>query len=141
LVFAVAGVLVLTAGFYLVFFYHWNSKVKWSNKVEPVATTTVAVVYYSQLDGMPVTDASKQVPNTVGVMIDNHPDAYPQSGLVDARVVYEAPVEGGITRYMAIFDASQTSTKAGPVRSARPYYLDWIREYCTAGDRRTRWRF
>jgi len=66
------------------------------------------------------------------MMIDNHPDARPQYGLLDASVVYEAPVEGGITRYFAIFDASREVVKAGPVRSARPYFIDWIREYGVA---------
>ncbi|MDI3540617.1 MAG: hypothetical protein PWP66_155, partial [Thermosediminibacterales bacterium] len=37
----------------------------------------------------------------IAVMIDNHPKARPQSGLADAEVVYELPVEGGITRFLA----------------------------------------
>ncbi len=89
--------------------------------------------YVSQLDGLPVSSSDKVVPQVLGIMIDNHPDARPhQNGLESASIVYEAPAEGGITRYLAIFDASKTVSKAGPVRSARPYFIDWIREYGAA---------
>jgi hypothetical protein len=54
----------------------------------------------------------------VAVKIENNPAAYPLSGLDDADVVYEELVEGGITRFMAIFQCGST-TKAGPIRSAR----------------------
>ncbi len=65
------------------------------------------------------------------VMIDNHPDARPQSGIAKADVVWEAPVEGGLTRDMAIF-RSASATEIGPVRSARPYFLTWAREFDAA---------
>lgn len=64
----------------------------------------------------------------VAVMIDNHPDARPQSGLSKADVVYEALAEGGITRYMAIF-ANQDCDVVGPVRSARHYFAYWAYEF------------
>jgi hypothetical protein len=54
----------------------------------------------------------------VALKIENNPDAYPLSGLDDAEVVYEEPVEGGLTRFMAIFHCTD-SEKAGPIRSAR----------------------
>lgn len=63
----------------------------------------------------------------IGVMIENHVDARPQSGLSQADVVYEALAEGGITRFMAVY--LQNDAKLEPIRSARPYYLDWISEY------------
>ena len=85
--------------------------------------------YYSWLDGTPVENKSLERGQVVGIMIDSHPDARPESGLSQAKIVYEAPVEGGITRYMAIFDSAQTVSKVGPIRSARPYYLDWLQEY------------
>lgn len=85
--------------------------------------------YFSQLDGNPVVEESDQAPAVVGVMIDNHPDARPQYGLAEAPVVYEALAEGGITRFLAIFPEKQAVEMVGPVRSARPYYLDWLAEY------------
>ena len=54
----------------------------------------------------------------VAVKIENSPAAYPLSGLGDAEVVYEELVEGGLTRFMAIYHCTDTK-KAGPVRSAR----------------------
>jgi hypothetical protein len=54
----------------------------------------------------------------VAVKIENNPVAYPLSGLEDAEVVYEELVEGGITRFMAIYHCTD-SAQAGPVRSAR----------------------
>lgn len=87
------------------------------------------VVYYSVLDGMPVSSTEKINSNVVAVMIDNHPDARPQSGLLASKLVYEAPAEGGITRYIAMFDSQQVVEKVGPVRSARPYFIDWVQEY------------
>ncbi len=60
------------------------------------------------------------------VMVENHPDARPVSGLSAARLVIESPVEGGITRFLAFFDATTTLDEVGPVRSARPYYVDWV---------------
>lgn len=64
----------------------------------------------------------------VAVMINNHAEARPQSGLNSADVVYETLAESGITRYMAIF-WSQSPAKVGPIRSARQYYLEWLSPY------------
>lgn len=67
----------------------------------------------------------------LGVMIENHEESRPQSGLSKADIVYEAVAEGGITRFLAIYycGASAEEVQVGPVRSARTYYLDWISEY------------
>ncbi|MDQ3951413.1 MAG: DUF3048 domain-containing protein [Actinomycetota bacterium] len=54
----------------------------------------------------------------VVVKIENNPVAYPLSGLEDAEIVYEEPVEGGLTRFLAIYHCTDSS-QAGPVRSAR----------------------
>ncbi|MGH2698955.1 MAG: DUF3048 domain-containing protein [Actinomycetota bacterium] len=54
----------------------------------------------------------------VAVKIENAPIAYPLSGLEDADVVYEELVEGGVTRFMAIYHCTDTP-QAGPIRSAR----------------------
>ena len=62
------------------------------------------------------------------VVIENHPDARPQSGLDKASIVYETLAEGGITRFLAIFQENEAS-EIGPVRSVRIYFLDWVLEY------------
>jgi Protein of unknown function (DUF3048) N-terminal domain/Protein of unknown function (DUF3048) C-terminal domain len=54
----------------------------------------------------------------VAVKIENSSIAYPLSGLEDADLVYEEVVEGGLTRFMAIYHCGDTR-KAGPIRSAR----------------------
>ena len=65
----------------------------------------------------------------VALMIENLVTVRPQSGLDQASIVYEALVEGGITRFMAIFVLTDEIKSTGPVRSARPYSLDWAKEY------------
>ncbi len=65
----------------------------------------------------------------LAVMIENHQEARPQSGLSSADVVYETVAEGGITRFMAVFLCNLNDTQVGPVRSARTYFLDWLSEY------------
>lgn len=64
----------------------------------------------------------------VAVMLDNHAGARPQAGLKDAEIVIEALAEGNITRYMAIFFGGMPES-VGPIRSARPYFLDRAMEY------------
>ncbi|PMP81673.1 MAG: DUF3048 domain-containing protein, partial [Roseiflexus castenholzii] len=61
------------------------------------------------------------------VMIDNHPNAYPQTGLDKAAVVFEALAEAGITRFMAVYvpGVSPDVSSIGPVRSARLYFVRW----------------
>lgn len=68
-------------------------------------------------------------PPLVAVMVDNQVDARPPSGLSFAPIVYEAPAEGNITRFMALYAFLELPEKVGPVRSARPYYLDYLIEW------------
>lgn len=64
----------------------------------------------------------------LGVMIENHEDARPQSGISFSDITYEAIAEGGITRTLNIYYC-QDAGIVGPVRSARTYFLDFISEY------------
>ena len=63
----------------------------------------------------------------IAVMIDNHKDAWPQAGLEKAYMVYEIIAEGGETRLMALYKG-QDVKEIGPVRSARPYFIDYAME-------------
>lgn len=94
-------------------------------KITAAAPENIKVT--SPLDGTLVT-AEIATRRPLGIMIENHPEARPQSGLGIASVVYEAIAEGGITRFLAIFGEGG-GEKIGPVRSAREYYLDWALEY------------
>lgn len=64
----------------------------------------------------------------LGIMIENHKEARPQSGLTSADVIYEAISEGGITRFLTIFYCKD-ALYVGPVRSARVYFMTMLREY------------
>lgn len=87
------------------------------------AKTPVPTTVPSTLSGLPVSPDINQRPVT-GVMIENSLAARPQSGLAQASVVFEAIAEGGITRFLALYQ-DQEPTSLGPVRSARPYFLHW----------------
>ena len=63
------------------------------------------------------------------IMIDNMFEAWPQSGISEAGLVFEAPVEGGITRFMTVYSTDKVVEKIGPVRSSRPYFIDWAMEF------------
>ncbi|MDD4995333.1 MAG: DUF3048 domain-containing protein [Patescibacteria group bacterium] len=65
----------------------------------------------------------------IAAMIENHIESRPPSGISRASLVFEAPAEAGITRFLAIFDQDFSSDEVGPVRSARDYYLDWAAEF------------
>ena len=64
----------------------------------------------------------------LGIMVENHKEARPQSGLSSADIVYEAVAEGGITRFLAIYYCQNTAY-VGPVRSARIYFVRFIEGY------------
>ncbi len=64
---------------------------------------------------------------TIAITIDNVGDARPQTGLNKAMIVYEAYVEGGLTRYLAVYKNADVET-IGPTRSARPVFIDYALE-------------
>lgn len=86
-----------------------------------------APLYRHPLTGAPLFEPV-ELPRVFGVMIDNHEEAWPPSGIDQAVLVIEAPVEAGISRMLAFFTQEQDVEEIGPVRSARPYYLDWNNE-------------
>ena len=83
---------------------------------------------HSYLTGQ-LTDAEIALHRPVAIMINNIINALPQAGIEQASVIYEAPVEGEITRMMAIYDTVEGIDKIGPVRSCRDYYIDWALEF------------
>ncbi len=94
-----------------------------TNTAEPKPT-----VLPRRLDGIMVAAAdANRVPACV--MIENaaFEGVRPQAGISAAQVVYEVIVEGGITRWMAVFSGEPTE-RIGPVRSARDTYLEFVSE-------------
>ncbi len=66
----------------------------------------------------------------VVAIIDNHFEAWDsQFGLSQAQIVYHTLVEGGTTRFLAVFDVYNANTKVGPIRSIRPYFIPLALEY------------
>ncbi|QQR51310.1 DUF3048 domain-containing protein [Candidatus Saccharibacteria bacterium] len=94
----------------------------------PSKKSAPPVVYYSPLTGEKVESEQATKQAVTAIMIENSPDARPQSGLKSAGVVYEAVAEGGITRFLALYQ-QQKPTLIGPVRSVRLYYVDWLAPY------------
>lgn len=81
-------------------------------------TRAPAAVADCPLTGAPAPGG--KVPNrpALAVKVDNYPAARPQSGIDQADIVFEEPVEGGVTRYVAVFQC-QSPSMIGPIRSAR----------------------
>lgn len=81
-----------------------------------------------KLDEIEYEKVIKHIPHAV--LISNNESArVEQYGLNYADIIYEAQVEGGITRFMAIFWSKQDGYIIKPVRSVRKYFLDWAVEY------------
>jgi len=103
--------------------------------IKPMTSRSVNDTALEKKPYIPPTEANKltgvQVDPAVNkravtaVMIENSPESRPQSGLKDAGVVFEAVAEGGITRFVALYQDTQPDY-IGPIRSVRPYYIDWF---------------
>ena len=92
--------------------------------------TPTPVLIPSPLDGTMLTEAEWQQRrglSPLAVMLDNSPEAFPHAGLDRADLVYEAFVEGGMTRLMAVFWRFEAPVVA-PVRSARTPFVIWASE-------------
>ena len=80
------------------------------------------------LTGIP-TDADISQKRPLAIMINNISAAQPQVGISRADILYEIPVEGGVTRMLAIFQDTTDVGVIGSIRSARPYYVDIAQSY------------
>lgn len=87
-------------------------------RVAPLTGEVISEEHFLALEGQ----------RPLAVMIDNIAAATPQAGLDQADVVIEALVEGGVTRFMAVFH-SKAPAVIEPVRSARTPFLYWAAEY------------
>jgi len=84
----------------------------------PGPSTTAAGGPVCPLTGLAPAGGAVPRRPALAVKVDNYPDARPQSGLDQADIVFEEPVEGGITRFAAVFQC-QSPALIGPIRSAR----------------------
>lgn len=109
--------ILIGVGIYFIFF----NKKKENKKEEP------EVEQEKETPKLQIVDKNSDS-RIIAVMINNHNQARPNhAGLQDAFIMYEAIVEGGITRMMALYKDADTA-KIGSVRSSRPYYLDYVLE-------------
>lgn len=93
-----------------------------------VATTTSIIGWTGPvhpLTGLPAVDGTIDRPALVVKIGNNDSKSLPQLGLEDADIVYEAHIENGVTRFLAVFQ-SEVPTQVGPVRSARSSDIDLI---------------
>ena len=74
-------------------------------------------------------DADLAARRPVAVMINNIQASLPQSNITNAQVVYEINVEGGLTRFMALFEDWDEYSQIGTIRSTRPYYVYLSQEW------------
>lgn len=104
----------------------WQQPVPGGTEIVPVLNKKKpeAPKFYSPLTGALVPDEATTKRHVTAIMIENSPDARPQSGLKDAGVIFEAVAEGGITRFIALYQEGRPGL-IGPVRSVRPYYVEW----------------
>lgn len=127
---------LIIAGLFLVVVASGVAAFVYFNQPKPEAPKPVAVVkkaapppvYYSPLTGIKVDSDTATKQAVTAIMIENSPDARPQSGLKDAGVIYEAIAEGGITRFLTLHQEDKPQL-IGPVRSLRMYYVDWLAPY------------
>jgi hypothetical protein len=95
--------------------------------VPPPTPVPTPVLVPAPLTGLLVSpEAAARHP--IAVMVDGHVLARPQSGFNAASVVWAAPAEGGVPRYLLIFQ-DQLPSSVGPIRSARQYYVEWAAEW------------
>ncbi|HLL60879.1 MAG TPA: DUF3048 domain-containing protein [Candidatus Nitrosocosmicus sp.] len=111
-----------------------NSGSKYSAPVQDgkTADTTGPKTEECPINGEMLTKGQKSLwekRRPLTVMIENHEESRPQSGLTSADVVYEAVAEGGISRFVAVYYCKDSDGYVGPIRSARVYFIDFASEY------------
>lgn len=117
--------ILLVAGATAGALYFINKKEDTPAASKPKPAPKPAVKYYSPLTGNELADEAATKQAVTAIMIENSPDARPQSGIKESGVVFEAIAEGGITRFLALYQ-EQKPQLIGPVRSLRMYYVDWL---------------
>lgn len=107
---------------------HINSKVRGLDKIEEVVLEEERPSYRRAIDGVRI-PGEETGTDYIAVVFDNFSAARPGAGIADALLVIEAPVEAGITRLLAFYAYDNGLDRIGPIRSARPYFVDWAEEY------------
>jgi hypothetical protein len=119
----VVVLLIVGSGAFLILKPKTSHVIQLQSSIPKVSKPTSNLVP-SKLTGLMVSPSVNKLPITA-IMIENSLAARPQSGLEQAGVVFEALAEGGITRFMALYQSATNPNYIGPIRSARPYFVQW----------------
>ncbi len=123
------GAIFALAMMFIFVFWLWQGK----GKEEPLSLSFFEeeepLRYRHPVTGVWMDTSLTTLPQIFGVMVDEHEDAYPLSGIEQAFLVIEAPTEAGIPRLLVFFTEEQEVDKIGPVRSARPYFIDFVQAW------------
>lgn len=126
-----SGLALLTAGAFILAACTQGTDTEAPSPTTPTGEETddtsaevVVVGETAPLTGLPLGDENLNRPS-LAAKVDNHPAARPQLALDRADIVFEALVEGGLTRYVAIWH-SDLPPEIGPVRSVRPMDPDIV---------------
>lgn len=131
LLFAAALSVIIGTGIALLAMLYQAPVYEPAKDLSPIPQKKEEPKFYSPLTGKQVKNEAATTRQVTAIMIENSPDARPQSGLKSAGVIYEAIAEGGITRFLALYQEDRPGL-IGPVRSLRPYYVDWLAPYDAA---------
>ena len=115
---------LLVALFFLFNFIINANTLDWRSAIEHQITPQSARL----IDGV-VVNRERAKLKPIAIMLENHVDSRPIAGLEQASIIYETIVEGDITRFLAIFDGNLASKKIGPIRSARPFFVELAQEW------------
>jgi hypothetical protein len=116
--------LLIVAVLVIAGFTYWLYKVNWD--IDPGETKDGGLKVSCPLTDLKTTSLLAQK-RPISIMIENSTNARPQSGIANAEMVFEAVAEGGITRFLAVYQCQEAIKEIGPVRSARIYYVDWAK--------------
>lgn len=112
-----------------------GGNVEQPSKSEP--TPTPRLYFPNPFTGEEKTSDYPDGQRAVAIMVNNINVARPQSGLSQASILFESKVEGGITRFMGIFEDYKNLADVGPIRSGRDQFLRWAMPmqalYCHVG--------
>ena len=123
-------IIILLVGVVIYFFIlPKNNELKDIKVEEPIEVVQEeACDFYHPVDGSCLSEELED--NFIyTVMIENHNQARPLSGINQAKLVYETVVEFPITRFLAFFSSEQEVKEIGPVRSVRPFYVEWAKVF------------
>lgn len=124
-IFLISGLVFIIAAAIFTILGFLQTSAEEANDFPDLTETPKDTQVYSVLTGEKISDEAQNSSPTYCIQIPNGEDgARPQAGLNEAEVVFEAVAERGITRFAAVFQNPESAV-IGPIRSLRPYYLEW----------------